>query len=49
LDFRSAYKVTTLGQDLIRNIYGKFVIDPLSRSSVSQLEASAAILDFGSA
>jgi len=32
LDFGSVYKVTTLGQELIRNICGKFGVDPFSRS-----------------
>jgi len=32
LDFESTCKVTTLGQELIRNICGKFGVDPFSRS-----------------
>jgi len=32
LDFGSTEKVTTLGWDLIRNICGKFGVDPFSRS-----------------
>jgi len=41
LNFRSALKVTTLGQDLIRNMCGKFGVDPFSRSSEEVQNVSA--------
>jgi len=32
LEFLSTYKITTLGRDLIRNIYAKFGVDPFGYS-----------------